>query len=374
MKYFSYRSPDGDAAKNAEISVVGFGGMRFPRNEDNSINESVGEALVDRAYAAGINYYDTAYIYHDGKGEGFLSDCLKKYPRESYYLSDKLPVWRLEKEEDVEEYFNEQLRRCGVEHFDFYLCHALTSGRVDKLERFGVIETLEKFKAEGKIKRLGFSFHDTPAVLERILKMHKWDFGQIQYNYLDYKMQNAEELEGLLVKYNTPYLIMEPVRGGALVNVPDKAKDILNGLGSGSVPSYALRFAMSAKNVFCVLSGMTTFEALNDNIATAESFVPVSDEERKALQDVADIIVAARLLPCTACRYCDGCPVGIDIPEVLKLYNEFMSTENKKALREAVGKLENKPSDCIACGACSSACPQRLDIAATMKKLADLTK
>ena len=184
----------------------------------------------------------------------------------------------------------------------------------------------------------------------------------------------AEELEKLLVKYNTPFLIMEPVRGGALVNVPDKAKEILNGLGGGSVPSYAMRFAMSAKNVFCVLSGMTTFEALNDNIATAESFVPISNDERKALQDVADIIVSARLLPCTECRYCDGCPVGIDIPEVLKLYNEFMSTESRKALREAVEKLEGKPSACISCGACSSACPQHLDIPAAMKKLADLTK
>jgi len=374
MKYFSYRAPDGDASKNAEISVLGFGGMRFPRNEDKSINEAEVIALVDKAYAAGINYYDTAFVYHDGKGEGFLAGCLKKYPRESYYLSDKLPTWLIEKEEDVEEYFNEQLRRCNVEYFDFYLCHALTWGRVNKLERFGVIETLEKLKAEGKIKRLGFSFHDTPAVLERILKMHKWDFGQIQYNYLDYKMQNAEELEDLLVKYNTPFLIMEPVRGGALVNVPEKAKEILKGLGGGSVPSYAMRFAMSAKNVFCVLSGMTTFEALNDNISTAESFVPVSDSEREALAKVAEIIVAARLLPCTACRYCDGCPVGIDIPEVLKLYNEFMSTENRKALREAVEKLESKPSACISCGACSSVCPQHLDIPAAMKRLAELTK
>ena len=374
MKYNSYRAPDGDASKNAEVSLVGFGGMRMPRNEDNSINEVEGEALVDRAYAAGINYYDTAYIYHNGKGEGFLSGCLKKYPRESYFLTDKLPMWLVEKEEDVEMFFNEQLRRCNVEYFDFYLCHALTSARVDKIEKFGIIEKLEKYRKEGKIKRLGFSFHDTPEVLERILKLYKWDFGQIQYNYLDYKMQNAKELESLLVEYNTPFLIMEPVRGGALVNVPEKAKEILSSLGNGSVPSYAMRFAMSAKNVFCVLSGMTTFEALNDNISTAESFVPVSDKEREALQRVADIIVAARLLPCTACRYCEGCPVGIDIPETLKIYNEYMSKENRKALRESIEKLENKPSACISCGACSSACPQHLDIPSAMKKLADLTK
>ncbi|MBQ5809014.1 MAG: aldo/keto reductase [Clostridia bacterium] len=374
MKYFDYRSPDGDIAKNARVSAVGFGGMRFPVNEDKSINYDAAKALIDRAYEAGINYYDTAYPYHGGKSEGFFAEALAEYPRESYYLADKLPLWLVEDVSEVRKFFNEQLERCKTDYFDFYLCHAFTQARFEKMTELGVIDELEKLKAEGKIKRLGFSFHDTPVALEAILKGHKWDFGQIQYNYLDYTMQDAKRLEELLNEYNVPFLIMEPVRGGALVNVPEAGKKLLENEEGRSVPSYAMRFAMSASGVFCVLSGMKDFDALNDNIKTCESFREVSAEERVTLQKVADIIISARLLPCTECRYCEGCPAGIAIPETLKLYNTYMTTEDKGALRASVDKLAARPVACIACGACTSVCPQHIDIPEAMKTLAKLTE
>ncbi len=374
MKYFEYRSPDGDQSKNALVSAVGFGGMRFPVNEDKSINYPAAKALIDRAYAAGINYYDTAYPYHGGTSERFFADALAEYPRNSYYLADKLPLWLVEDVSDVSKFFNEQLERCKTDYFDFYLCHAFTQSRFDKMTELGVIDELEKLKKEGKIKRLGFSFHDTPAALENILKDRSWDFAQIQYNYLDYTMQDAKRLEELLGEYNVPFLIMEPVRGGALVNVPEAGKKLLENPEGHSVPSYAMRFAMSARGVFCVLSGMKDLEALEDNIKTGNNFREVSDDERVTLQKVADIIISARLLPCTECRYCDGCPAGILIPETLKLYNTFMSTEDKQTLRKDVDKLPARPVSCISCGACSSVCPQHIDIPEAMKTLAKLTE
>ncbi|MBE6640580.1 MAG: 4Fe-4S dicluster domain-containing protein [Ruminococcaceae bacterium] len=374
MKYFDYRAPDGDPKKNAKVSAVGFGGMRFPVKEDKSIDFEAASALIDRAYEAGINYYDTAYPYHGGTSETFFAEALKKYPRDSYYLADKLPIWLLESADDVERIFNEQLERCNTDHFDFYLCHAMSAKRLEALEQFSVLETLEKLRSEGKIVRLGFSFHDTPEALDKVLSAHKWDFAQIQYNYLDYTMQDAKGQEEVLNRHGVPFLIMEPVRGGALVNVPEKAAKLLSESGEGSVPSYAMRFALSANGVFCALSGMKDSLALEDNIKTCTDFSTVSEDERKLLAKVADIIIAARLVPCTECRYCDGCPSGIDIPALLKLYNGFMTTEDKKTLRAEVDKLSARPVSCISCGACTSVCPQHIDIPATMQTLAKLTE
>jgi len=374
MKYFDYKAPDRAEAKDAKVSCIGFGGMRFPRNEDGTIDRKAAGALIDRAMEAGINYYDTAYPYHGGESESFFAEALGKYPRSSYYIADKLPVWKLEKREDVRTIFEEQLKKCNVDCFDFYLCHALSRKRYDFIRELGVLEELEKLRAEGKINRLGFSFHDNADALEYILSGYNWDFAQIQYNYLDYTMQDAKGQQEALIRHGVPFLIMEPVRGGALINVPKDGLELLKNAGGGSVPSYAIRYAASADGVFCVLSGMSDFNALEDNISTASNFVPVSDKEKEMLASVADIIISARLLPCTECRYCEGCPSGIDIPATLKLYNAYMSSEDKKALRAETDKLPARPVSCIACNACTSVCPQHIDIPAAMKELSKLTE
>jgi len=375
MKYFLYKAPDGDVTKEAKVSALGFGGMRFPRNENDEIDITAAEALIDRAYEAGVNYFDTAYPYHKGKSEGFFAKALAKYPRSSYYLADKMPGWLIKVPEDTERIFNEQLERCGTEYFDFYLCHALSEKAYARIKEFGVLDFLDRMKKEGKIKRLGFSFHDTPEALEAILSDRYWDFAQIQYNYLDYTMQRAKEQVEALNRHNVPFLIMEPVRGGALAKLPEKAEALLKETApSASAASHAMRFAMSANGVFCVLSGMSDNNALSDNIATADSFAPINAEEHNTLQKTAEIIISCRMLPCTECRYCDGCPAGINIPEILKSYNRYMSTENKAQLKSEMEEAPARPSACISCKACTSACPQHIDIPAAMEKLAKLTE
>ena len=358
-----------------KISLLGFGCMRLPviDQESQLIDVEKAEAMVDRAYAAGVNYFDTAFVYHKGKSEGFIGKALGKYPRESFYLADKLPIWSVKVPEDVDSLFAKQQERCQVSSFDFYLAHSLNREYYPRYKAANAHENLLRKKEQGLIKYLGFSFHDNADLLETILSENQWDFVQIQLNYIDWDACDAKRLYELLVEHNLPAVIMEPVRGGALASLNDTAVSILKKADPGaSAASWAIRYAASLPNVMTVLSGMTTMEQLEDNLKTMADFRPLSDAERAVLAEAAAAYKASGAIACTGCRYCMDCPEGLDIPRVFALYNHYCVSKsrihfdnNYKSLRES-----EQAHNCIACGACVERCPQRLDIPEHVRDIA----
>ncbi len=362
--------------KNTALTVplLGFGMMRLPRinPEKPDIDYATAEKQIARAMEAGVNYFDTAYFYHDGLSEKCAGDLLSKYPRDSYYLVSKMPVRVLKKEANVERIWNEQLAKCKTEYFDFYLVHNLNKDRWNDTIRFHVYEFLKKKQEEGKIRKLGFSFHDEPEVLETIAKAHPWDFAQIQLNYLDWTLYRSKEQYEILTKLDIPVTIMEPLRGGALATLNAEGTAILKQAEpSASVASWALRYAASLPNVLCVLSGMTLTEHLEDNIKTFTDFKPLSDAERKTVDEALAAYRKSGAIPCTACRYCTPCPVGVDIPRIFGLYNHYKTTGNFFHFQLIYGKMteDEKASACVHCGACLKKCPQKIDIPAELKKI-----
>lgn len=362
-----------------KVSLLGFGCMRLPKidPEKSDIDKEKAQEMIDYAYTHGVNYFDTAYPYHEGKSELFIGEALKKYPRESYHLVSKMPVWLVEKPEDTLKYFEEQLKKCQTEYFDYYLCHALNHDRLEIIKKNGIFETLQKEKAAGRIKHLGFSFHGTIEMLEEIVKAYDWDFTQIQLNYYDWDMQNAKREYEILEENGLPTVIMEPVRGGALNTLCPEAIKMLKEADPEATPaSWAIRFAATLPNVLTVLSGMTTMEHVKDNVHTMENFKPLTEKERELLFKVADVYKQSKTVPCTGCRYCMDCPAGVDIPAVFKVYNNYAVTEDKaKFLAEydALGD-EKQAHHCVACRKCCSQCPQSIEIPARMEEIKALAK
>ncbi len=356
------------------VSILGMGGMRFPTLENGEIDVKNAEPIIDLAFSLGVNYYDTAYIYHGGKSEEFMSKALSKYPRDSYFLTDKLPIWETKTPEDVEKVFNTQFERTGVDYFDFYLCHALNKEDFEKFKEFGAIDFLFEKKKEGKIKNLGFSFHDTPEVLDEILSAYNWDLCQIQLNYFDWDYQRAEGQYEVAKKHGVQVVVMEPVRGGALADLGEKANSYLNDVNPDrSIASWAIRFAMQKENVLTVLSGMSNFEQVRDNVNTASGILDFSDIEKTALQNALDEYKKSKLIPCTGCNYCDGCPVGIVIPGIFKIYNADAFSPSKNRFKKEYEKINIKADKCIGCGKCASVCPQSIDIPEELKKICEIT-
>lgn len=357
-----------------DISLLGFGCMRLPRLDDEakSIDYDAAERLIDTAYKAGVNYFDTAYPYHEGTSETFIGKALSKYPRESFNLASKMPTWNLSTPERIEEIFAEQLQKCQVEYFDFYLMHAMGSARLDATEKVGMYDILKRKKDEGKIKRLGFSFHDTPEALERILAAHEWDFVQIQLNYLDWDMIDARRLYEIIKAYGVPAVIMEPVRGGALATLNDEACSVLKAANpDASIASWAIRFAASLDNVMCVLSGMSNEEQVLDNIKTMTDFKPLTEDEYAAIRRAVIAYQSAGTIPCTACRYCMDCLAGVNIPAVFAVYNRYCTTKNEREFKNNYGYLgeTHQAHNCVSCGKCAKACPQHIDIPARMREV-----
>lgn len=353
-----------------QVSILGMGGMRFPTLENGEIDVKNAEPIIDYAYSIGVNYYDTAYMYHGGKSEAFIATSLRKYPRDSYFLTDKMPIWMTKTPEDVEKIFNDQFERCGVDYFDFYLCHALNKDDFEKFKEYGAIEFLFEKKKEGRIKNIGFSFHDTPEVLDEILNSYTWDLCQLQLNFFDWEYQRAEEQYKVCKKHGVQVVVMEPVRGGALADLGDKANAFLKAVNPDkSIASWAIRFAMEKENVLTVLSGMSNLEQVKDNAQTASGQLEFSNTEREALDRALAEYKKSKLIPCTACKYCDGCPVGIDIPNIFKIYNADAYSNSKTEFKKEYEKIENKADKCIKCGKCARVCPQSIDIPAELGKI-----
>ena len=361
MEMRQYRDTD------VKVSLLGMGCMRLPKvdPEKEDIDYEKAQEIIDYAYANGVNYFDTAYGYHGGQSEVFVGHALKKYPRDSFFLASKMPIWCVKEKGDVERIFNEQLQRCQTDYFDFYLFHSQNAANFQKCQEFGVYEFLSQMKAEGKIRRLGFSFHDTPEVLRHICDTYPWDFAQIQLNYLDWEMQDAKTQYQILNDREIPVIVMEPVRGGVLAS-PCEAADILfrEERPDKSVASWAIRFAASLPGVLTVLSGMSNMEQVRDNVDTMTRFESLTDREREVIDEALEAYRKKDTVPCTGCRYCMDCPFGVDIPKMFSLYNHYVLDRDGEDYLEAYEtQPESQRADqCQACGACIEKCPQHIRI------------
>lgn len=345
-------------------SLLGLGCMRFPLNENNEIEETIAEQMLDKAIREGVNYIDTAYPYHNGQSEIFVGKILKKYPRNQLYLASKLPIWLLNTKEDVKALFEKQLERLQVDTIDFYLIHALDKEKWQKVIDLEVIPFLETMKQAGKIRYLGFSFHDDYETFQNILLYHDWDFCQIQLNYMDTQIQAGMKGYQLAEKLEIPIIVMEPIKGGRLVNLPDDLKErLIDSDPSCSIASWALRWVAGLPNVKVVLSGMSSMKQVIDNLKTFRSFTPLNDNELQLIETIANELRSRVKNGCTGCGYCMPCPFGVDIPANFKLYNEAAMYPKDERIRRQYLELGNKKAQyCQKCGKCESECPQHISI------------
>ena len=376
------------------ISHLGMGNMRLPTvggGRGAPIDEEKARAIIEYAYEHGVNYFDTAYRYHDGESERFVGRVLSQYPRESWHLATKMPGHMMRFTNGRLEFvgylsglpvsspadiFEEQLEKCGVDYFDFYLLHNFCELAYDFYtdEELGVVEYLLSQKAACRIHHLGFSSHARPETIDQFLNWRDcFEFVQIQLNYLDWSLQDAKRKYEIITDHGIPVVVMEGCRGGRLASLSDRAEGMLRAARpEDSIVSWAFRFLQSLPNVQVVLSGMTTMEQVVENVRLFSQPDPTTEEEKELLQQVVTTMVD--LVPCTGCRYCcDVCPQGLDIPRLISMYNEA-SFENPITLRYNVGgmKEEELPSACLACGECKTLCPQGIDIPDIMKRFSEI--
>ena len=362
-------------ALGKEISRLGYGGMRFPKNGDE-VDVDAAVQLLRKAYEMGINYFDTAMVYHKGESEKIFGKAFEPYPRDSYLIADKMSIWLCSDEEDMKARFYNQLKTLKTDYIDFYLVHSLNRNHYKKVKDLHCVEFLQQMKQEGKIKHLGFSFHDTYQVFTQILNDYTWDFVQIQLNYLDWHNQGAEQLYRELERRNLPVMVMEPVRGGYLATIDsERAKPFLELEPQRSIASWAIRWVESLSQVAVVLSGMSDLQQLEDNVATMTHFEPMNEQELAAIDRVVEEIRKVNEIPCTGCRYCMDCPMGVDIPEIFSIYSQYKIFGKEKAFvqdYEEVVEHGNGAEHCVRCMACTTKCPQMIAIPDKLEMIAKL--
>ena len=363
--------------RGKELSLYGMGAMRLPvvDGDDSRIDEAATFEMVDYAIEHGVNYFDTAWGYHGGNSETVIGKALSRHPREEYYLADKFPGYDLSNMDKVEEIFEEQLRKCGVDHFDFYLFHNVCELNIDAYldPKYGIHDYLMEQKRNGRITHLGFSVHGSYDVMKRFLDAYGKDmeFCQVQLNYVDWGFQDAKAKVELLRSMGIPCWVMEPVRGGRLDNLSDAETEVLKGMRPDETPvAWAFRFLQSIPEVTVILSGASNLEQMSQNIAICEQDRPLEGKEVENLLALGRSMVDAKAAPCTACKYClSHCPKGIDIPRMIELYNEHVFTGGGFIAPMALAAVpqDRQPSSCIGCGKCAEVCPQSIDIPGIMK-------
>lgn len=369
MKYSAMRFADGED----RVSLLGFGCMRFPKTEDGKIDEEQAGKMLALAIEGGVNYIDTAYPYHDGDSEPFVGRVLAGYPREKFFLATKLPVWKVNTPEEAQSVFEEQMDRLQVSYVDYYLFHALDKERWEKLKKSGIISWVEQMKEEGKIRHLGFSFHDNYEVFREIITYRQWDFCQIQYNYVDRDVQAGDRGYILAHKMGIPLIVMEPVKGGTLASLPEEIESVFKEADPEASPaSWALRWVGSHSNVKIILSGMSTMDQVQDNLNTFKRFEPLSVEEESVVERAENAIKARIKNGCTSCRYCMPCPSGVDIPGCFSIWNEWSMYGGDRAEEAYSKKKQEKagPDMCVKCGKCEKVCPQGLKIREDLGRMA----
>lgn len=358
--------------KDKKLSLLGFGAMRLPQNADGSVNEELVADMVKHAMNHGVNYYDTAYPYHNGESERVMGRVLSAYPRDSYYLATKYPGHQISATYDPKAVFEDQLKKCGVEYFDFYLLHNVYENSIKTYTdpQWGIMDYFLEQKRLGKIKHLGFSTHGGLDVMKEFLELYgkEMEFCQIQMNYLDWTLQNAKAKYELLAEYEIPVWIMEPVRGGRLAKLDEESEARMKEMRPDeSVAAWCFRYLQGFDKIGMILSGMSDMAQMKDNVKTFEAEKPLTDEEQQFLTAIAEGMKKA--VPCTACRYCvEGCPMKLDIPMLLAIYNDlkFTPSTNVSMRIEALPE-HKKPSVCVGCGKCTRICPQKIDIPQAMK-------
>lgn len=368
--------------QDLELSALGQGMMRLPviDGDDSRVDEAAAAEMIDHAFSKGINYFDTAWGYHNGNSELTAGRFLSRYPRETYYMATKFPGYDNSNMPKVKEIFEEQLKKCQTEYFDFYLFHNVYEGNIDDYlnPKFGILEYLLEQKKNGRIRHLGFSTHGSLEVMKRFLDAYgeHMEFCQIQLNYMDWHFQNADEKVKLLNEAGIPIWVMEPLRGGRLAKAEGEKETLLKSLRPEEpIPAWAFRFLQSIPGVTMVLSGMSNMEQLKDNLATYEENVPLTKEEFDQLVQCQDRETAKGGLPCTACHYCTShCPQELPIPELIALYNEHKVTGGGFIAPMAVASMapEKRPGNCIGCRSCEQVCPQQIRISEMMSEFSGM--
>ncbi len=366
--------------QDLKLSALGMGAMRLPvlDGDDAKIDQQATQEMVDYAMEHGVNYYDTAWGYHGGNSEIAMGKALSRHPRERYFLATKFPGYDLANMDKVEAIFEEQLKKCGVSYFDFYLFHNVCEMNIDAYldPKYGIFDYLVKQKKAGRIRHLGFSAHGSYDVMKRFLDAYgsEMEFCQIQLNYLDWSFQDAKAKVGLLREHNLPVWVMEPLRGGRLAHLAPADEARLKALRpQEEIPAWAFRFLQSIPGVTVTLSGMSDMAQMQANICTFEQDKPLSNVEMQALLEIAADMVGKIALPCTGCHYCvSHCPQGLDIPGLLALYNEHCFTEGGFIAPMAMMAIpeDKRPSACLGCRSCEAVCPQQIKISEAMADFA----
>jgi len=362
-------------------SLLGFGTMRLPIIGGNYGNVDLEEAgkMFDFAIANGVNYFDTAVFYHDGNSEKVMGQLLKKYPRESLYYATKLPVGAVKEESDVFKVVEEQLVNLQTDYIDFYLLHGINGNDIEPIKKFKILESLEQIKAEGKIRHIGFSFHDSLEGFKNIIEIYGWEFCMIQLNYVDVTHQQGIEGYNILAEKGIPTIVMEPIRGGTLASFNDEITAFFEPFreDNASIASFSLRWLANLPNIKVILSGMSTMEQVKDNVKTLTNPKPTSDEELQMLKQVKHEIENTKALGCTGCNYCSPCPVNVNIVGALWAYNDYyihnIADRFTGFMKNTRGDKTN-PEQCTFCGKCSAKCPQKIDIPEKLKEIVELEK